>query len=223
MLAALLPSVAFAEIDLPHRPISDDPVLDSHLTEPYRTKPSDILLDDSPDHGGELPVGSPLASSKGRPPATEGAETQVKDEGEQAAASVLAFRPLVGVSPLRLTWPSQGEISTYFGEVDGLSPRGHAGLDLASPYGTPIRAAAEGNVVRAEYGGAYGLVIVIEHEGGYETWYGHLSAFAVEPGARVRAGQLIGLMGSTGFSTGQHLHFEVRHEGGVQDPLKYLP
>jgi murein DD-endopeptidase MepM/ murein hydrolase activator NlpD len=129
--------------------------------------------------------------------------------------------------PLRTAFepvaPAKGTITTYFGEVGSLSPRGHAGIDVAAPQGTPIYAMEDGEVVRADFdNGAYGGLVVIAHIGGYETWYGHLSRLGVEPGEQIKRGDQIGRMGSTGMSTGSHLHFEVRQDGEPRNPLRWL-
>jgi murein DD-endopeptidase MepM/ murein hydrolase activator NlpD len=120
-------------------------------------------------------------------------------------------------------WPTDGIITTYFGEIGPLSPRGHSGLDIAAPEGTPIVAADDGEVLKAYWNDdGYGGLIIIGHPSGYETWYGHLDSFDVEKGSQVRRGQVIAEMGSTGFSTGPHLHFEVRQDGQIVDPLDFL-
>jgi murein DD-endopeptidase MepM/ murein hydrolase activator NlpD len=98
--------------------------------------------------------------------------------------------------------------------------RMHRGTDIAAPSGTPIRAAAAGIVFKAAYGRGYGNHIVIIHGGGTSTLYGHCSRLAVSSGQRVKQGQVIGYVGSTGASTGPHLHFEVRRDGQVVDPLR---
>ena len=95
----------------------------------------------------------------------------------------------------------------------------HTGVDLASPRGTPIYAAGDGVVERAGWSSGYGNFTLIKHVNGYETGYGHQSKLLVKPGDRVRQGQLIGLVGSTGNSTGNHLHFEIRINGNFVDPL----
>ena len=97
----------------------------------------------------------------------------------------------------------------------------HTGVDLASPKGTPIYAAGDGVVERAQWESGYGRYILIKHVNGYETGYGHQSAFAagIKPGVKVRQGQLIGYVGSTGNSTGNHLHFEIKVNGRFVDPL----
>ena len=123
----------------------------------------------------------------------------------------------------RATWPTIGIITTYFGEYGPLSLRGHSGLDIAAPTDTPIVAADDGEVLKAYWNrDGYGGLIVIGHPSGYETWYAHLDRFSVEIGQQLKRGEKIGLMGSTGYSTGSHLHFEVRQDGQVRDPLDFL-
>lgn len=98
----------------------------------------------------------------------------------------------------------------------------HAGVDFGAPSGTPIHAAAEGIVVSAQRMGGYGNVIILDHGGGYATVYGHCSRILVSSGAHVSRGQVIGRVGSTGLSTGPHLHFEVRINGRPVNPLGKL-
>jgi murein DD-endopeptidase MepM/ murein hydrolase activator NlpD len=100
--------------------------------------------------------------------------------------------------------------------------RNHNGVDLAQPSGTPVYATADGIVSRADYWGSYGNYIQIEHGGEMETRYAHLSGYAVAAGEQVRKGQLIGYVGSTGRSTGPHLHYEVRVAGDPVDPTPYM-
>lgn len=97
----------------------------------------------------------------------------------------------------------------------------HTGVDIGAPNGTPVVSAASGTVIASRFMGGYGNCIMIDH-GGKVTVYGHLSSRAVSPGQTVSAGQTIGYVGSTGMSTGAHLHFEVRVNGAVQNPLNYL-
>src|SRR5439155_24581385 len=119
---------------------------------------------------------------------------------------------------------ASGPITTYFGEIGWASPRGHSGLDISAPWGAPVTAAASGQVALAtRAGGGYGTEIVIQHAGGLQTLYGHLSELDIDSGEQVGRGQRIGLVGSTGFSTGPHLHFEVRLGGVARDPMAYLP
>jgi murein DD-endopeptidase MepM/ murein hydrolase activator NlpD len=98
----------------------------------------------------------------------------------------------------------------------------HDGIDIGAASGTPIRAAAAGTVIYAGWLGGYGNLTVIDHGGGIATAYGHQSSIAAGSGAYVAQGQVIGYVGSTGHSTGAHLHFEVRVNGVPQDPLGYL-
>lgn len=115
-------------------------------------------------------------------------------------------------------WPAGGSISQYFGEY------GHSGIDIASAQGNPVYAADGGVVVTAlKLGYGYGWHLVIDHGNGYKTLYSHLSAFYVDYGERVGKGEQIGAVGSTGLSTGPHLHFEVFQNGVRVNPLKFLP
>jgi len=99
----------------------------------------------------------------------------------------------------------------------------HAGIDLAGPIGTPIYATADGIVGRSEWNsGGYGNLVEIDHGQGIQTRYGHLSRMIVRAGQRVRRGDLIGLMGSTGRSTGSHLHYEVRIDGSAVNPVPFM-
>ena len=100
--------------------------------------------------------------------------------------------------------------------------RNHKGIDLAQPTGTPVYATADGIVSRAEPFSSYGNYIQIEHGGEMQTRYAHLSGNAVASGEQVRKGQLIGFVGSTGRSTGPHLHYEVRVAGEAVDPTPYM-
>ena len=97
--------------------------------------------------------------------------------------------------------------------------RFHAGLDFGAPYGSPIVAAANGQVVAAGWAGGYGHEVQIAHGGGIVTLYGHMSSIVAQAGEMVRQGQVIGYVGSTGLSTGPHLHFEVRVDGRAVNPL----
>lgn len=98
----------------------------------------------------------------------------------------------------------------------------HAGIDLASPTGTPIYATADGVVDRAEWFGGYGNMVEIDHGKGIATRYGHMSRIAAKSGQRVKRGELIGYVGSTGRSTGSHLHYEVRIDGRAVNPVPFL-
>lgn len=117
------------------------------------------------------------------------------------------------------TWPTSGRITSGFGPRWG---RMHQGLDIGAPTGRPITAAMSGKVIVAGYSGGYGNLVVIDHGGGLSTAYAHQSRIAVGVGDPVTQGGLVGHVGSTGHSTGPHLHFEVRVNGVARDPLPYL-
>ena len=128
------------------------------------------------------------------------------------------------VSGSGLIWPLSGKISSHYGLRWG---RMHEGIDIPAPRGTPIRAAANGLIVASSsnlkgYGG-YGKVIIIDHGKGIRTLYAHNSKNRVKSGSCIRSGEVIGEVGSTGRSTGNHLHFEVRKNGRPVNPLNYLP
>ena len=118
-------------------------------------------------------------------------------------------------STSRFVCPNQTKVFSRFGYRHG---RRHQGVDLPLKTGTPVVAAFDGRVRVSTYNGGYGNLVVIRHENGLETYYGHLSKREVEVGDWVRAGDLIGLGGSTGRSTGPHLHFETRYKGFAFDP-----
>jgi murein DD-endopeptidase MepM/ murein hydrolase activator NlpD len=123
-----------------------------------------------------------------------------------------------GVSSSGLIWPVNGVVTSGYGWRWG---RLHEGIDIAAPIATPVRAAASGTVIYAGVMSGYGNIIVIDHGGGLSTAYAHLSAIYAGGGG-VSQGQTIGSVGSTGHSTGPHLHFEVRVNGTAVDPLGYL-
>jgi len=117
-------------------------------------------------------------------------------------------------------WPASGPVTSGFGPRWG---RMHTGIDIAVPYGSPVVAAKAGTVVIAAWYGGYGNLVVIDHGNGVTTWYGHNSSFAVSVGQTVQQGQVIAMAGSTGHSTGPHVHFEIRFNYNPVDPRPYLP
>lgn len=119
-----------------------------------------------------------------------------------------------------VAWPTNGSVTSGFGARWGSL---HAGIDIANGQGTPIRAAKAGTIILAGWNGGYGNCIVIDHGGGFTTLYAHMSRLRASEGQRVSQGDLIGEMGSTGNSTGSHVHFETRVNGSAQDPARYLP
>lgn len=123
-------------------------------------------------------------------------------------------------------WPADGWLSSGFGPrihpITG-QPDYHYGVDIAGMVGSPVRAAADGRVAFAGRRSGYGLTVVLDHDYGRQTLYGHLSRIMVKVGQRVTKGEVIGRMGSTGLSTGPHVHYEVRVNGRPVNPLNYLP
>lgn len=125
-----------------------------------------------------------------------------------------------------LTKPlARGDLSSSYGwrlSPGGLPrPKKHLGIDYRAPAGTRVLAAGDGRVVVKRTSSSYGNILVIEHENGFTTAYAHLQKFAakLKKGSRVKRGQVIGFVGSTGRSTGPHLHYELRHHGQKVDPL----
>jgi murein DD-endopeptidase MepM/ murein hydrolase activator NlpD len=131
-----------------------------------------------------------------------------------------------GTAPTgRLLWPTNGRISSKFGSRTSKTTgrtRMHNGIDIYAPLGTPVIAADSGQILKAEYDGGYGYAILVYHGGGVATLYAHLSGFNVSVGQYVQRGQIIGYVGNTGYTTGYHLHFEVRINGNSQNPVNYL-
>lgn len=126
---------------------------------------------------------------------------------------------------LRYVWPLHGRITSYFGRRNlGMGTSSfHRGIDVAAPTGTRVSAARSGTVVFSGWStSGYGYLIRIRHSGGDETWYGHFSTLLVSEGDYVSQGDAIGLVGSTGISTGPHLHFELHESGTAVDPIGYL-
>jgi murein DD-endopeptidase MepM/ murein hydrolase activator NlpD len=122
-------------------------------------------------------------------------------------------------------WPAHGWLTSRMGNRRDPIHGGrdfHPGLDISADRGSPVYATADGKVTQASREGAYGNLVVVEHGYGLETRYGHLFAYRVRPGAEVKRGDILGLVGSTGRSTGSHLHYEVRVNGRLLNPLQLL-
>ena len=141
-------------------------------------------------------------------------EEQKKEEKEESTPKVngikLALKPI------------SGTITSRYGESSTLRKSTHTGLDIAATTGTPIKVVADGVVTNASYSGSYGNLVKISHGDGVETWYAHTSKMYVTVGQKVSAGDTIAAVGSTGNSTGAHLHFEIRINGNYINPQKYL-
>jgi murein DD-endopeptidase MepM/ murein hydrolase activator NlpD len=169
--------------------------------------------------GAPAPVGG--AAGPGAPP-----------HAELRRAALARLPELLARAEIRppddgFAWPLDGppRITSSFGwrAISVAGNRYHQGLDLGAPTGTPVRVARDGTVVRSGWIGAYGYAVYVRHEGGFETRYAHLSQRLVAVGDVVRRGEAVGRVGSTGASTGPHLHFEVRRDGRALDPLAVLP
>lgn len=140
---------------------------------------------------------------------------RIRAAQEQASASGSSPAP----SPGGLAWPVSGPVVSGFGPRWG---RMHEGIDIAVPTGTPVRAAAPGVVIHADWLGGYGLLVVVDHGGGLSTAYAHNSSLVRGVGSQVAQGDVLSYSGSTGRSSGPHVHFEVRVNGAAVDPLGYL-
>lgn len=118
--------------------------------------------------------------------------------------------------------PVSGTITSRYGAVESVRDHTHSGLDIAAPAGTSIKAAAGGTISYSGWMSGYGNLIIIDHENGVQTYYGHCSKLYATTGEIVEAGDVIAAVGSTGNSTGNHLHLEIRVNGQKVNPQKYL-
>lgn len=132
----------------------------------------------------------------------------------------------VGGSTGTMLWPAEGEITSPFGwrthPIFG-TQRLHTGIDIGADYGDTVRAADGGVIIHSDWMGGYGNAVIIDHGNGISTLYAHNSQLLVSEGQAVAKGQAISRVGSTGYSTGPHLHFEVRQNGSPVNPLNFLP
>lgn len=179
-----------------------------------------------PDATRVLPVApsAPLSPS-GKKDLEQSLESEerevVPDESRQSSPKRENAKPPALGKELDIIWPIEGKINSPFG------PRGkrlHAGIDIASPSYQEVKAAMDGEVILARYfSTGYGNAVVLRHDQGFTTVYGHMNVIIAQEGETVCQGQPIGGVGSTGKATGPHLHFEVRHHGLPLDPLPLLP
>ncbi|KHL24911.1 hypothetical protein PK98_13670 [Croceibacterium mercuriale] len=171
-------------------------------------------------------IEAPVATGSGDAEFSElFASWQQSDAGRVSDSTGFAAAPIQRVSvPSRIPLDAARMSSDYGMRSHPVlgGRRRHSGVDLAAPTGTPVYAPADGLVSRADAWGSYGNYIALEHGGDLQTRFGHLSGFAVSAGERVSKGQLIGYVGSTGRSTGPHLHYEVRVAGEAVDPRPYM-
>ena len=135
------------------------------------------------------------------------------------------LRPFTAPNVQPSLWPVDGRLLSPFGaRTDPFSGEGafHTGVDISAITGTPVHAAADGIVVHAETEAGYGRLVVIDHGGGLQTYYAHLSRFFVQTGQTIRRGDVVGAVGSSGRATAPHLHYEVRIGGAPVNPYRYL-
>lgn len=151
----------------------------------------------------------------------------MEEESDRIAANIAALQSGGGTAPSALLWPAPASkyITSHYGpRIHPITKKQsiHTGIDIGAGYGTNILAAASGTVIVSTYNSSYGNYVVVDHGGGMSTLYAHMSKRLVGVGDNVAAGEVIGLVGSTGMSTGAHLHFEVRINGKHTQPNPYL-
>ena len=160
----------------------------------------------------------------------EVAKTNVQDTVQTAIAEIEQQKeeeerwnalPTINGIKLAVT-PIEGRITSRYGASSSIRKSTHTGLDISAVTGTDIKAVADGTVISAKYNGAYGYLVKVDHGNGVETWYAHTSKMYVKKGDTVKAGDVIAAVGSTGNSTGPHLHLEIRLNGEHLDPQDYL-
>ncbi len=202
----------------------------------------DVMYDIEYTDSANMYKGDTKVTSAGQYGAADVVATVTYVNGEETERTVLSsvtLRQPVTEQQLRGTkdrptwlptgsfrWPVSGRITSRFGgrkSPGGIGSTNHKGIDIAAPYGTPVYAADGGIVTYAGWMSGYGYLVRINHNNnGYETYYGHNSSLTVSVGDRVYKGQQIARVGSTGNSTGNHCHFEVRYNGVAKNPLNYL-
>lgn len=180
--------------------------------------------DDPTQYKGEYTVVSKGVYGKVRKVATVKTENGIETSREVLSTEVLSepvteIRNVGTMTPPQFIKPAAGYLSSRFGRRWG---RSHNGIDIAGSHGSAVKAAAAGTVTYAGWMSGYGNYVVINHGNGYQTAYGHNSSILVKVGQKVSQGQQIAKMGSTGRSTGTHLHFEIKKNGVFQNPLEYV-
>jgi murein DD-endopeptidase MepM/ murein hydrolase activator NlpD len=201
--------------------------LGERLAEVGKLDDGEFDFDQQPAVGGVEDAGS---SAYALPPALDNSINQLASQFDRQQAQLSALQSLLldariesNLKPTGM--PVQGYISSYFGvradPFDGRSAR-HTGIDISTPLGTPVHTVAEGMVTFAGVRKGYGNVIEIDHGNGYMTRYAHNSALVARPGQHVQVGDVVARAGSTGRSTGSHVHFEVWYDGRVVNPLAFV-
>jgi murein DD-endopeptidase MepM/ murein hydrolase activator NlpD len=201
--------------------------LGQRLAEVGKLDDGEFNFDQQPAVGGVEDVGG---AAYALPPALDSSINQLASQFDTQQAQLSALQSLLldakiesNLKPTGM--PVPGYISSYFGvrpdPFDGHSAR-HTGIDIATPFGTPVHAVAEGMVTFAGVRRGYGNVVEIDHGNGYMTRYAHNSKLDVHPGQHVQVSDVIAQAGSTGRSTGSHVHFEVWYNGRVVNPLAFV-
>ena len=169
-----------------------------------------------------IDVAAPKTKAFKTVPTGQAAFNQGGSEGESRDYEDKSPSTQTGTTTLGFSWPAAGKLTSRFGRRWG---RMHKGIDIAGPVGTPVNAAADGTVISAGWNsGGYGNLVELKHSDGTTTRYGHNSRLSVSVGQIVHQGQQLAEMGSTGHSTGSHLHFEIRPTGGTAvNPIAHLP
>ena len=145
------------------------------------------------------------------------------EEIEQQKEEEERWNALPSINGIKLAvTPIEGRITSRYGVRSSIRKSTHTGLDISAVQGTAIKVIADGTVTAASYNGSYGNLVKVDHENGVETWYAHTSKMYVKKGDTVKAGDVIAAVGSTGNSTGPHLHLEIRVNGEHVDPQDYL-
>jgi len=225
---------AFAVLSCAHAAEAPCPSADAAVPEPP-VAPAEVAPEPAAparvaDAGVASSPSEPSAPEAIAPPAAIADGTPAAEPSAPAAPPAPAPKPAPdpapacgpanGARPPAFRWPAPGAVTSPFGMRRG---HPHEGIDISSRSGMAVRAAAAGTVVFSDRKAGYGRVIILKHEGGYETVYAHNQDNLVMRGARVKQGQVIADMGNTGESSGPHLHFEVRVGSRPVDPRSCLP
>ena len=189
------------------------------IVEKYNTELADFV-------SAEQAIASLYKEKKVEQKVTKVASTKSKkttysgnSSGFSTSANMSRSSTSLGISLIK---PITGTITSRFGSISSIRSGAHTGLDIGASRGTPVKAAASGTVIWAGYKGSLGNLVVISHSNGVQTYYGHCSKIYVSSGQKVTQGQVISAVGSTGNSTGPHLHLEIRVNGVAYNPQYYL-
>ncbi len=147
----------------------------------------------------------------------------VAEEKEEERIAQEKYDALPDINGIKLAaTPLDGIVTSRYGEISSIRTSAHTGLDIAATQGTPIKAVSSGTIIYSGYSGAYGYLVKIDHGEGFQSWYAHSSQLYVSEGEYVNAGDIIAAVGSTGNSTGPHLHLELRINGQTVNPQAYI-